>query len=57
MFAYYVGRSLQLAGMWVLLVSIFTAGDMGPSPRLFGYGIAVFVAGWAIVRYKGRAKP
>ncbi|MGH9348837.1 MAG: hypothetical protein ACRD26_16390 [Vicinamibacterales bacterium] len=57
MFVYYVGRSLQLAGMWVLLVAIVEAGPMGPSPRLFAYGIAVFVAGWAIVRYKGRAKP
>jgi hypothetical protein len=57
MFVYYIGRSLQLAGMWVLLVAIFTAGPMGPSPRLFGYGIGVFVVGWAIVRYRGRANP
>jgi len=57
MFVYYIGRSLQLAGMWVLLVAIVTAGPMGPSPRLFAYGIATFVAGWGIVRYKGRAKP
>ena len=57
MLIYYVGRSLQLAGMWVLLVAVFTAGPMGPSPHLFGYGVVVFVAGWGIVRYKGRAKP
>ena len=57
MFVYYIGRSLQLAGMWVLLVAIFTAGPMGPSPRLFAYGIAVLVVGWAIVRYRGRANP
>ena len=57
MFVYYIGRSLQLAGMWVLLVAIFTAGPMGPSPRLFAYWIAVFVVGWAIVRYRGRANP
>lgn len=56
MFIYYVGRSLQLAGMWLLLVAIFTAGPLGPSPRVFGYGIAVFVAGWFIVRRRGAAK-
>jgi hypothetical protein len=43
--------------MWVLLVAVFTAGPMGPSARLFAYGVIVFVAGWGIIRYKGRAKP
>jgi hypothetical protein len=57
MFIYYIGRSMQLVAMWVLLVAVFTAGPWGPSPRLFGYGIAIFVAGWGIVRYTGRAKP
>jgi hypothetical protein len=47
---YYLGRAFQLVGMWVLLVSLFTAGPLGPSPRLFGAGIAVFVVGWLIVR-------
>jgi hypothetical protein len=57
MFVYYIGRSLQLAGMWILLVALFTSGPLGPSPQLFGYGIAIFVAGWVIVRNKGRANP
>jgi hypothetical protein len=57
MFVYYIGRSLQLAAMWLLLFAIIEAGPMGPSPRLFAYGIAVFVAGWGIVRYKGGVKP
>ena len=57
MFVYYIGRSLQLAGMWILLVSLFTAGPLGPSPRLLAYGIVVFMVGWVIVRYKGGAKP
>ncbi|MGH6912089.1 MAG: hypothetical protein ACREH3_00085 [Geminicoccales bacterium] len=52
MFLYYVGRSLQLAAMWLLLFAIIEAGPMGPSPNLFGYGIAIFVAGWLIVRWK-----
>jgi hypothetical protein len=47
---YYVGRALQLVGLWVLLVSLFTAGPLGPSPRLFAGGIAVFVIGWLMVR-------
>ena len=51
---YYVGRGLQLIGMWLLLVSIATAGPLGPSPRLFGAGIAVFLAGWLIVRRRTR---
>ena len=51
---YYVARSLQLLGMWMLLVSIVTAGPFGPSPRLFEIGVGVFMAGWVIVK---RAKP
>lgn len=49
--AYYSGRLMQLLGMWLLLVSLFTAGPMGPSPRLFGAGIGVFAAGWLVVRW------
>jgi hypothetical protein len=48
---YYLGRGLQLLGMWLLLVDIFTAGPLGPDARLFGIGIAVFVAGWVLVRH------
>jgi hypothetical protein len=47
---YYVGRFAQIAGMWLLLVDIFTAGPLGPSPRLFAIGIGVFVAGWGIAK-------
>jgi hypothetical protein len=51
---YYVGRGLQLVGMWLLLVDLFTAGPLGPDARLFGIGIAVFVAGWVLVRHVAR---
>ena len=47
---YYLGRFLQLLGMWLLLVALFTAGPLGPSPRLFGAGVASFVAGWLFGR-------
>ena len=47
---YYVGRCLQLLGMWLLLTAIFMAGPLGPSPRTFGAGVGVFVIGWLIVR-------
>ena len=47
---FYVGRGAQLVGMWILLVDLFTAGPMGPSPRLFAGGVAVFLAGWGITR-------
>ena len=49
---YYIGRFLQLLGMWVLLVDVFTAGSLGPSPRLFGVGVGLFIAGWLVVRRK-----
>jgi hypothetical protein len=47
---YLFARGLQLIGMWLLLVAVATAGDMGPSPRVFGAGVGVFLAGWLIVR-------
>jgi hypothetical protein len=47
---YYSGRALQLLAMWLLLVAVVTAGPLGPSPRLFAAGIAVFLLGWLIVR-------
>jgi hypothetical protein len=47
---FYFGRFTQLVGMWLLLVDLFTAGPMGPSPRLFALGVAVFIAGWAMSR-------
>src|SRR5258705_12793891 len=38
---YLVGRFGQLVGMWILLVDVFTAGPLGPNPRLFAAGVAV----------------
>jgi hypothetical protein len=49
---YYAGRGLQLIGMWLLLVDLFTAGPLGPNPRLFAAGVAVFILGWWISRGK-----
>jgi hypothetical protein len=48
--AFYLGRFGQLIGMWILLVDIFTAGPLGPSPRLFAVGVAVFLAGWGLTK-------
>ena len=47
---FYLGRFGQLVGMWVLLVDLFTAGPMGPSPRLFALGVAAFLAGWGLTK-------
>ena len=47
---YYIGRLLQLIGMFELLVDIMTAGPLGPSPRLFTIGLLIFLAGWALTR-------
>ena len=47
---YYLGRLGQLLGMWLLIVDVVTAGPMGPQPRPFAVGVAVFVAGWGLTR-------
>jgi hypothetical protein len=49
-FVYYLGRLGQVLGMWILLEDMFTAGPMGPNPRLFALGVAVFLAGWGVVK-------
>jgi len=47
---YYVARAAQLIGMWLLLVDLLMAGPLGPSPRLFAAGVAIFLAGWGLLR-------
>ena len=49
-FAYYAARLAQLLGMWLLLVDLFTAGPLGPNPKLFAAGVAMFLAGWGLLR-------
>ena len=51
---FYAGRFGQLIGMWLLLVDVFMAGPMGPSPQLFAAGVGVFLAGWGLTRVKLR---
>jgi hypothetical protein len=46
-FVYYAARLAQLLGMWLLLVDLFTAGPLGPNPKLFAAGVAIFLAGWS----------
>jgi hypothetical protein len=41
--------------MWLLLVDVFTAGPLGPNPRLFAFGVAVFLAGWGLTRAARRS--
>ena len=45
---YYSGRGAQVIGMWLLLVDLFTAGPLGPNPKLFAAGVAAFIVGWAL---------
>ena len=47
---FYAGRFAQLIGMWLLLVDLFTAGPLGPNPRLFAAGVAIFLTGWGLSR-------
>jgi hypothetical protein len=49
---YYLGRCGQVLGMWLLVVDVFTAGPLGPNPRLFAVGVAVFLAGWGLTKIK-----
>ena len=51
---YQVGRMLQLIGMVDLLYDIVSAGPMGPSPKIFALGIAIFLAGWGMTRLTRR---
>lgn len=51
---YYVARGLQLLGMWMLLVDVFTAGPLGPNARLFAAGVAVFLGGWGLLKVSRR---
>ena len=51
---YYIGRAGQLLGMWLLVVDIVMAGPMGPSPRIFGAGVVVFLVGWGLTKMKSR---
>ena len=52
---YYLARFGQLLGMWLLLVDVVTASSAGPDPRLFGIGVAVFLAGWGLLRFLGKS--
>ena len=52
---YYLGRLLQVVAMWVLLVDIFMAGPLGPQPNPFYAGVAMFIAGWLLVRTQANA--
>jgi len=47
---YYLGRFGQLVGMWLLLEDLLSAGPLGPSPRLFALGVAIFLSGWGLTR-------
>ena len=48
---YYLGRTLQALAMWILLMDVFVlAGPMGPPPNPFYVGVAMFIAGWLMVR-------
>jgi len=51
---WYVGRFLQVFAMWILLVDIFMAGPMGPAPNPFYLGVAMFIAGWLLVRTQSK---
>lgn len=47
---FYLGRFAQLIGMWLLLVDLFTAGPLGPDPKLFYWGVGIFLGGWGLVK-------
>ena len=47
---FYLWRFLQAFAMWILLMDVFMAGPMGPAPNPFYVGVAMFIAGWLMVR-------
>ena len=54
---FYLGRLMQALAMWILLVDIFMAGPLGPQPNPFYVGIAMFLAGWLLVRQGSSVRP
>ncbi|SUZ64518.1 uncharacterized protein METZ01_LOCUS17372 [marine metagenome] len=36
--------------MSILLFAIVNAGPLGPSPRTFAGGVALFIIGWVLLR-------
>jgi hypothetical protein len=52
--AYYLGRGLQVIGMWMLAVDLFTAGPLGPSFGLFAAGVCVFLVGWGLTKVRSK---
>ena len=54
---WYLGRLLQAFAMWILLLDIFMAGPMGPAPNPFYVGVAMFIAGWLMVRQSSSGNP
>ena len=52
---YYTGRILQAVAMWILLMDVFVlAGPMGPPPNPFYVSIAMFIAGWLMVKTQAK---
>jgi hypothetical protein len=47
---YQIGRLAQLIGMFDLLYDMISAGPMGPDPKIFAFGIVIFIAGWGLTR-------
>ncbi len=47
---YYLGRGLEIVGLWMTLESMLLAGPMGPNPKWAAAGVGVFVLGWLLVR-------
>ena len=47
---YFAGRLAQLLGMWLLVVDVFMAGPLGPSPKTFGVGVVVYLIGWGLTK-------
>jgi len=51
---FYIGRGLQLLGMFMLLEDLLTDMGRGPNPNLFYMGIGAFVIGWGVARIAKR---
>jgi len=52
---WYAGRFLQVLAMWILLMDVFVlAGPMGPPPKPFYVGVAIFIVGWLMVRNQSK---
>jgi len=48
---YYIAKSLELLGLFVILVGFITSFPKLMNPYFFTYGLILFITGWVLDKY------